>query len=337
MAIIYADGFEHARLAGSFISTTATPTFSATGKRSGGYALVLSLATSQQATIAFTAAAEVYIQQSFQYTNAQAQDFVVSKWQSAAGTILGTLVIDGTSKYLKTYTGDSATLVATGTHAIDVNTQYLIELHIKIADANGTIQVMVDENSDSSFTGDTQPGADTTVGRYMLNAVKLAGVGTSYVDDVIVCNTSGTKFNTWIGGLKIINLSPTGDDTVTWTPSTGVVNYGVVDDIPVVSTDHVNTNTNDQKDILTLADLPAEVVNIQAVQAWAFIAKTATSTPTKANVGVISGAAESASSDATLLISGSRITHILESDPNGTIDWTDDAVDALKLRYESKA
>jgi hypothetical protein len=95
-------------------------------------------------------------------------------------TELGSVRVNASTGLVEIYTS-TATLRATGSIVIPLSTYVVIEVHVKIDNAVGEISVKVDGVDDATWTGDTQPGADTTV-NIIWGAV--GGAGTMYLDDL---------------------------------------------------------------------------------------------------------------------------------------------------------
>src|SRR3972149_6225726 len=175
----------------------------------------------------------------------------ILSWLSGT-TWLGTLKRNTTSKFLELYTS-TATLVATGDIAIQASTWYVIEVHVKIDDTTGALDVRVDGVDDAAFAGDTKPGAETT-----FNTLRYhGGSNTSYYDDLAMNDTNGSVDNSWCGDGKIILLKPNANgDSSQWDGSDGnqVDNYLLVDDIPSDDdTTYVQSAILANKDLYNLA------------------------------------------------------------------------------------
>lgn len=238
-------------------------TISAT-RRTGNYGLSVSGPTTGWKT--FPARSEIYMQMAFTMPWATSQHIL--KWRKGS-TVLGTLYFDSTLNKFKLYTGDGATLVATGSKQISINTWYVLELHIKIAAAGGELLLRIDGVPDASFTGNTKPGTDADIDSILFNATSG---GLYYTDDVIINDTNGTVNISWPNSAKIVLLKPTGAGNLTqWTPSTAP-NWECVNEVPVSASDFVFINADGQLDLYTLEDLPSEAKSVQAVRgdAWAW-------------------------------------------------------------------
>lgn len=267
MACILARGFEHGSIYDfDYISSVSVAINNTTVRAPGVYSGYMSNGTFY-GYMNIPATAEFYLQVAM-YPNVIGTSLHMIKWKSGS-TVLGSLYWDNTLKVFKLYTGDAGTLVATGTVSYSPVWQ-ILELYIKINDS-GTLTFRHNGIQDMTFSGDTKPGADTTVNRIEICSV---GSGYYYVDDIIVNDTTGdAPGNTWPNGAYVGAIVPNGAGTTTqWTPSTGS-NYACVDEKPPVTTDYVLTNTVDQIDSYAMENAPAAASVILGVEETIFAVK----------------------------------------------------------------
>ena len=115
------------------------------------------------------------------------------------GTRLGSLRLHQPEMVLKFYRGAALDFVATGTRAIALASNYLIEVRYKPHASAGIIQVKIDGILDIEFEGNT--GTETPI-----NKIKLHGnsIATTKYDNVIMDDAA------WPGNTKIQAIRPTG-------------------------------------------------------------------------------------------------------------------------------
>ena len=148
------------------------------------------------------------------------------------------------------------TLLGTGTHPISSNVWYFIEIGAYIDAVAGSVQVYVNGVLDIDLSGvDTQPQAVDTADTVLLGGLvsnTTFSVGTPYV-----CDDQGGENDTFLGDCRVIAQVPTGDGTYSdWTPSMGVTQYELVDEIPPDGgTTYVSSNTLNGMDTFTFNDL----------------------------------------------------------------------------------
>jgi hypothetical protein len=260
----------------------------------------------------------------------------IIKWKKGS-TVLGSLYLDTTNHVWKLYTGNAATLVATGTTYSIGSVWYILELYIKIHDS-GVLTLRVNGIQDCTFSGDTKPGADSdidTIEFTSTNAIRW------YLDDIIINDTTGNApGNTWPSGAYVSGLAPTGAGATTqWNPSTGS-NYACVDEIPPVGTDYVSTNNVDQVDSYVLGDLPAAAAIVLGVEESIWASRVGYPTPTTVKPLVRHNGTDYPEASGILV----PITTVVpirkcwgQNPGTGPADWTVDNVNALELGFKSAA
>jgi hypothetical protein len=246
MARVFTEGFE---MGDSLFFDTFSGSIVTSPKRSGNYAASLTAISLKN----ISTVSEFYLRAACYFADVDATSQRIL-WRSDS-TVLGHVRLTG--QHLAAYVGTS-TLAATGSATLQLNTWYLIEVYIKIADSGGRFVVKVDGVSDIDYTGDTKPGTATTV-----NVIGFTGAGgglTLGLDDLALNDTTGTTNNSYCGDGKVIALIPTapGDVTQLTVYSGGVANWTCVDDIPVATSpdDYVEGTITGYYDLYHLADLP---------------------------------------------------------------------------------
>jgi hypothetical protein len=224
------------------------------------------------------------------------------------------------------YVGSNA--VAYGTF-MNLDTWYHIQLRVKIADAGGVIQVKLDGNVDIDYSGDTKPGAGTTISYFTLcnETYKSNGAG-YFFDDLVI------RDDDWPGEVRFdAALVPTGDSVVAWTPSAGGDNYALVDEVPPSEADYVYSETDGQQDLYTLANWDGAGKTPQFVQQWLRALKDPADSQQVKMLAKL-GANLDTSSAFELLTSAEYRWRCLTTRPGGGA-WTDADVDDLLIGQES--
>lgn len=241
MTRIFTEGFESGDAL--FFTYVGEAEISATKKRSGNY----SVATINSASVPWksvSAVDEAY----FRFARTQPAwggTANIFAWYSGAN-LLGRINADA-NRYL-TICNSAGTVLATGTIHQNENVWYVIEVHIKIADA-GIIEVKVDGILDVTYSGDTKPGVDATFNKlfYWSN--------NNYFDDIAMNDTNGILDNSWCGDGRVIALIPNGNgdlSQLTNSAGTSIDNYSYVDEQPANTTDYVEGSVVDNKDLYNL-------------------------------------------------------------------------------------
>jgi hypothetical protein len=142
--------------------------------------------------------------------------------------------------------------VASSSNALVDGTTYHIQVHIQIADA-GIFQVKLDDNQVINFSGDTKPGADTTVDIFRWGGIN----GVCRWDSLTVNDTLGAADNSWPGILRFQRMLPTGPGNYVnnWSRNAGANNWDAVDEVPHDSdTTYLFTTTANLYESFSMAD-----------------------------------------------------------------------------------
>lgn len=217
----------------------------------------------------------------------------------------------------------STVLATAASPAIVANVWRYIEVHAKLSDTVGILQVWVDEQLVIDFSGDTKNGGvATTFDKIGLGYQQYYG-GT--MDDFYLLDTTGTTNNNRLGDIDVIALRPNGNGSSTQlTGSDGdqVNNYLLVDDPTTPSiTDYTAGSTAGLRDLYALEDVPTNTAVVRGVKvsydARKAAAGYAAAKPVlKANGVATNEAAQPLSTSETQYASA-----IYETDPSGAA-WT---------------
>lgn len=226
-------------------------------------------------------------------------------------------------------------VVATGSFIYAINTFYLLEFHIKIADTGGLIQLKVEGNLDIDYSGDTQPGAATTIDNLYLstNYNQATGAAFVYFDDIAINDTNGTVDNSWCGEGRIeYRTTNAAGDINQLTPSAGN-NFECVDELAQDGdATYVEGSTVDNRDLYNLA-----ASGLAAGSTINRVKPVASARDTVANGGKIAlgmktNATEYFGSDLVLTTGYTPVQgaeHLVN--PNTGVAWTIAELDALQV------
>lgn len=147
----------------------------------------------------------------------------------AGTTTIWTLGLDGTNL---TFNGGAVS--ATGTATFSLDNWYYIEIKVLLSDSGGTgtYEVRVDGVTDISGTGvnnTDSTGQTITEVRFGLSG----NTADYYLDDVYICDGTGTVNNDFLGDVKVERLAPTGNGTTNdgvGSDGNSTDNYLLVDD-----------------------------------------------------------------------------------------------------------
>ena len=233
----------------------------------------------------------------------------------AGANLLGQLCVDASSGLLQAKVNN--TVVATGSKTLVVGSKYLLEVHFKIADSGGVIQVNVDGlGLDIDYLGDTKPGADTTIDQFVFTNDSGAGyyLGCVRVDDA-----------GWIGDTRMQPLLVAGPGASTQlSPSSGA-NYACVAEVPAADADYVSGDAVGLLDLYATAPLTGAIASIVGLQLNARAMKEGSPTPQNIQLALRTGGTNYFSPDlAPPATTPKSLYNLWELNPNTGVLWTVD-------------
>jgi len=222
--------------------------------RSGIYGMKIDQDDSATYTLA-TGLSEAYLRIPFYLVSYASYAPVLFYWRNGT-TSLGSVKINYTTHKLEIYAGGS--LWGTGTITINTSTWYVLEVHIKISDTVGVLDVRLDGFSEITVAaGDTKPDANTTFTNLYWYAGGASTAPTMYFDDIAINDTNGAVDNSWCGDGRFIAISPNanGDQSdLDGSDGNSVDNYALVDEVPANDeTDYVESAVSDEYDLYNMA------------------------------------------------------------------------------------
>lgn len=244
----------------------------------------------------------------------------------------------GTHQITVVLEGDgSITLWRGGTNILTLLSAYQlgiphwIAMEVTCQDAGGIVDIWIDGihvgPSTPTFTGDTKNHATLADwdqfgpgnGAYANNGHDGA------VDDIFITDATTGRLTEQIVPPVLV---PNSDFSIGLTPSTGVTNYVLVDDVPPVDTDYNSTAVSGTQDEYGFTDPPAGA-SITAVNVQARCTKDGALT--QAEVILRSGATVVYRPAQVMPASPTYTTihEVLDLDPDTAAAWTFGAVDAL--------
>lgn len=225
--------------------------------------------------------------------------------------------------------GSGATWFDTDNVEVLKETYYLFELHLKIDDTNGIIQLKRDGNLIFDYTGNTVVHGATAATR-----LYHSGADNDY-DDIAMNDTTGTEDNSWCGDGRVIPLLPNGAGD-----STELSVYGATNNYQAVdegmggngNADYVYGNTVGLKDLYTIGDLNIPTYS-EIKRVWVTAsARTTSASGGKIALGVKSGTTEDWSDDITLAINYFAYNgKIYKKNPATNSAWTISDVNNLQI------
>jgi len=323
MARIFLDGLESGGV-DLFTANSGATVVSTSGlSMDGTYCLEIN-GSGDYVTKNVTAASEMYF--AFLYRPTSYSNSIIAFYMGAV--LLGQLRLSSTGNIV---TYSSTTILQTSADILAIGTTYLIEVHYKIADSGGQLDVKLNGLQILTYLGDTKPGTETTFNSFRLGYVTSSQYGYAYYDNIIL-ESSG-----WVGSTHIQALLPTAAGTTTeFTPSAGA-NYACVDERPASNADYVSINAVDKTDTYAMGDLVGAIGAIKAVQVQARVVREGDSVPLNIKLAVRSGGSDYLSANNAIPSSASGVAAIWEVDPDTSSAWLSAGVNAIETGFKTAA
>jgi hypothetical protein len=253
-----------------------------------------------------------------------------------AGTTQCALLLnsDGTLSVVRS-TGTALTS-GTSVSALSVSTYYYIEWKVTIADSISAGSCKVKVNGVDWITVAT--GQDTkNTSNASANQIYLgpwnAGSGPTvvYFDDFYLCDQSGSVNNDFLGDVRIDTLYPTSDGNYSqFTPSTGSSHFALVDETTPNTSDYNDGAAVNDRDSYGMGNLaPLVSQTVYGVQVNAAILKDDAGSKSAATF-VRSSGTNGDGAGVALGTSQVYVSQVFETDPNGSIAWTETTVNAME-------
>ena len=212
------------------------------------------------------------------------------------------------------------TVLGTGAFNIGIYKWYWLELKVKCNTTTGTYELRIGETNIASDTGvNTKAGSNDFHDKVLFGNSS----GDFYrIDDLYICDASGSDNNDFLGNVKVTSLRPDGaGNTTEFTPSAGA-NYAAVDEqlIDEDST-YVESLTSTNKDTYTYDNITAS--NIKGVEIITCCRESDGSSFSLINVTRSGGADYDSSSQAIGTTDYVFRSDVIEQDPNTSAAWTD--------------
>lgn len=269
MTLLFVDGFDHyITLPQMLRKWTAAPTGTLTTNTRFNIGNAVSITGGGSAGTRKTLNSSVntfIVGFAFQYTIASAGGSTLLQFRDAGvDQVHLTINTDGTLSIIRA----ASTVLGTTVKSLNVSTWYYIECKIKIDGAVGTYEIRVNGVTWLSGAGvNTRGGTANNYGNEIMFAAFNQNI---VVDDLYVCDGSGTMNNDFLGDVRVETLYPSGAGTASqWTPNGAGTNVGCVSGVaPDDDTTYIETTAPGSVDTYQLKDLantPANIYGLQAV------------------------------------------------------------------------
>lgn len=172
------------------------------------------------------------------------------------------------------FRGNGTQIAASPTNLVNTQSWYYIEFKIRIDNSTGFIVMRLDGKVvwESATTLDSRNITEGTFWDRIQSRWAALSNGIT-VDDIYVCDTSGTENNDFLGDVTVEAIFPQSDgDFTEWAKSSGSNHVDLIDDVPLTAladdTDYVETNVLNETELFQFTDLSTipENVEIYGVQ-----------------------------------------------------------------------
>jgi hypothetical protein len=239
-----------------------------------------------------------------------------------------TLTVDTTGKIIiHTGNGAGAQIGATTVPVLTANAWNHIEFKSTANVTTGAFEVRV--NGASVLTGSGNTG--TEYSQFCVEVPNSTGSSLIYyLKDLVAWDTHGSFNNNFLGPCSVLDLLPTSDVSLTWTPSSGTTGFNRIniipptDDASYISAASVLTST------FNFADLPANVSSVKALIVDTRPRKT-DGGDGSVQAGLKSGATTGSGADRPITTAYTYYEDVFETDPATGAAWTPTAVNAAQL------
>jgi hypothetical protein len=329
MALLFVDGFDHyasADVGKKGWILAGTGSILPTGGRRGGGAM--SVATTSSSTFAKTLPASYpTLIAGFAYDIGASPSYgLIFDFVDAAITHISI----GVTSDRAVYASRSGTTLGTSANAVipTPGSFAYIELKATIHDTAGAVEVRVNGVSVLTLTNvDTRNAGNASVTGFRLRGAST----TSKIDDLYICDATGSTNNSFLGDVRVDTLYPNADGTFSdFTPSTGTSRFALVDESSVNTTDYNDGAAVGDRDSYEMANLAALASQtVYGVQVSAALQKDDAGAKSAA-VFVRSGGTNSDGPAAAIGTSQAFVSQVYETDPAASAAWTETTVNAMQ-------
>lgn len=229
------------------------------------------------------------------------------------------------------YGAPSGSLLATTQAGVFDGNWHYIEMSATLNDTTGHVIVRIDGTQVIDFTGDTRNGGTSTnidsvcfkTGQYVSGQCDEIDIDDFYIND------SG-----FLGDVRVHTLMPSADTAAAdFAPTGSASHFANVSENPDSAATYNASATVGHKDLYAMADLPASVATIHAVQANNKAWKTDAGVIRLKNV--IKSGANTASGDVVSLGTSAAInSSLFATDPATSAAWTTTGVNGVEAGVE---
>lgn len=341
MALRFLDGFDHYTTAASFGYKYNTYTVSAVptaGRRSGSNAARLGNYGGDYIMKTLDDQTTWIVGFAYKREAAGNSELPLVQLRDSSGSIQIGLYMHCIDGLLRLWRGDMSTLLATSSSAIPLNTWCYIELKTFINDTTGTLELRVNGTTVATYTGDTKQSSSLNTARTIRLAGGVYSNAYGYIDDLYVCDGTGTTNNDFLGDCRVDTLYPNGvGNSAQFTPTGSATNWENVDEIPPdEDTSYNASGTAGAIDSFAFTDATILNASVFGVQANILARKDDAGTRTLRAVARVNGA-NYEGSDQSLGDTYLNQQQIWALNPATSVSWTEADINAAEFGYKVQA
>lgn len=325
MALRFVDSFDHYASADLLLkwSTTVSnaPTITASGRR-GTSCLRISGSSASGIVKTIDSQASWVIGAAFSISTAPSLAIaLITCFDAGTEHLRLRLNTDGTISVLR----GGSTVLSTSAASVTFGSFFFLEWKFTIDDTVGSYDVRVNGASITSGTGvDTRNGANSTANQIQLRGASAPG-GTYDIDDMYVCDGTGSANNDFLGDVRVDCFMPNANGNssqLVGSDADSTDNYLLVDEASQNGdTDYVQSATVNNKDTYAFTDMSHTPTSIFGAQIN-MIAKKDDSGSRSICAVTRSGGSDTDGATQALSTAYLCYREIRETDPNTSAAWT---------------
>lgn len=230
----------------------------------------------------------------------------------------------------------NGTTLSTSTYAMPISSYVYLEFKATIDDATGSYELRINGSTITSGSGvDTKNTANASADRvYLALATSTASAPDIYIDDVYICDGSGSVNNDFLGDCRVDACFPNGNgNSSQFVGSDGnsTDNYALVDEASMNSdTDYVESSTVSDKDTYAVSNLSHSPTDIFGIQINLFAKKSDAGIRSIQPV-IRSGGADTDGTARVLSTDYTDETEVFEADPDTAAAWTESGFNSAEF------
>jgi hypothetical protein len=236
-------------------------------------------------------------------------------------------------------TRNGTVLGSASVQALSEGVFYYLELRVVIHPSTGSYVLRVDGVPWLSGGPVNTQGAGTASANMIVLGHFSDGIFLNVdVDDIYICDGTGSANTQLLGDCRVDALLPSGDGAhAGWTPSAGTSHFSLVDEVPPNDdTDYLSASVATTRESHTFTNLPAMPTPVIYGVQHTVVARKDDAGTRQVYSLVKSGAiTQVASTPFTMALAWTMYTAIWEQDPATTAPWTVAGVNAMEAGVEN--